>query len=309
MTPLAKPTTGRAYGVSVEQEPVGPSQTRPTLTLLLTARRCPIECVFCDLWKHNHPEPTPAGSIPNQIAVATSSCPAIDRSWALKLYNGGNFTDPLSVPPADWPSITKLCEPFGRVIVENHATMCGDRLLRFRDLLTQELEVAVGLETSNPTVLARQKKKMTLRDFANAAEFLRANEISLRCFVMLQLPHADPNRCVDDAIESVVHAARAGAVFVAIIPTRSNAPEMQHLIVSGDFTPPTLMQLETALHESLLSTQSQGLDCIVTADTWDIEAVKHCPDCQTLRVGNIRAMNLTQRSRKLTNCAACQRLT
>lgn len=294
-----------AYGISVEHEPVGQNRTRPTLTLLLTARRCPVQCVFCDLWKHNHPEPTPVGSIPKQIAAAMASHGPPDRTWAIKLYNGGNFTDPLSVPPADWPAIARLCEPFERVIVENHATMCGDRLLRLRDLLTPELEVAVGLETADPAVLARQQKQMSLSDFARAAEFLHDNEMALRCFVMLQLPYASPKRCVGDAVRAVIHAAGAGANHVAIIPTRSDTAEMQQLVATGDFEPPSLVQLENALHESLARIRASDSRCIVTADTWDIETVKHCPACQKFRVENIHAMNLTQRPQAIVRCNAC----
>ncbi|TWT59262.1 radical SAM protein [Allorhodopirellula solitaria] len=293
----------RAYGVSVEHEPIGEHLTRPTLTLLLTARRCPVECVFCDLWRHNHAEPTPRGSIPQQIAAAIDSLSSPVSSWSIKLYNGGNFTDPQSIPPADWPAIAELCDPFERVIVENHATMCGDRLLRFHDLLRSKLEVAIGLETSDPNVLARQKKKMTLEDFAQAAEFLRGNDITLRCFVMLQLPYADPERCVGDAVRAVQHAADAGAGFVAIIPTRSDTVEMQQIVASGEFVPPRLRQLETALRESLAWGHAQRLHCVVTADTWDIETVRHCPDCQASRIANIEKMNLTQQPRPLTRCS------
>lgn len=296
----------RAYGVSVEQEPVGARVTRPTLTLLLTARRCPIDCVFCDLWKYNHPEPTPVGSIPTQIATAMQTLPTPDRTWAIKLYNGGNFTDPLSIPFEDWSAIARLCEPFGRVIVENHATMCGDRLLKFRDQLTAQLEVAVGLETSDPAVLARQQKKMTLDDFARAANLLRNDSIALRCFVMLQMPFADPLRCIDDAVQAVVHAAHAGAVHVAIIPTRSETAAMQHFIDSGDFVAPRLDQLETALHESLTQVRALALPCVVTADTWDIERIKHCAACKTSRVQSIHAMNLTQQPHAVTRCAECE---
>lgn len=296
----------RAYGVSVEQEPVGAGETRPTLTLLLTARRCPIECVFCDLWKHNHPEPTPVGSIPTQIAAAMETIASLDRTWAIKLYNGGNFTDPLSIPTVDWSAIAKLCEPFGRVIVENHATMCGDRLLRFRDQLAPQLEVAVGLETSDPAVLARQHKKMTLDDFARATNLLRDESIHLRCFVMLQMPYADPRRCVEDAVQAVVHAARAGAVHVAIIPTRSETAAMQSFIASGDFVAPRLDQLEASLHESLTQVQALDLLCVVTADTWDIERIKQCSACQTSRVQNIHAMNLAQHPQAMSGCSECE---
>lgn len=298
-----------AYGISVEHEPIGAHQTQPTLALLLNARRCLFECVFCDLWMHNHVEATPAGAIPFQIADAIGKTfpEGVEgkKDWAIKLYNGGNFTDPLSVPESDWPSIAELCASFGRVIIENHATMCGERLLRFRDCLGTRLEVAIGLETANAKVLSLQNKKMTLEDFDRSAAFLRQHGIHLRCFAMLQLPFSDVRRSVDDATQSVRHAIEAGAGFVAIIPTRHTTPAMQDLIASGDHVPPTIGQLEQALSKSLRWARRVGSNSVVTADTWDIEKVVHCPTCQSESIENILAMNASQSPVLPISCADC----
>jgi radical SAM enzyme (TIGR01210 family) len=237
------------------------------------------------------------------MEAAIAAHPLLGNDAAIKLYNGGNFTDPTSIPPTDWPAITKLCEPFARVIVENHATMCGDRLRQFRDLLSPQLEVAIGLETVNADVLARQQKRMTLDDFARAADFLHRHAIAMRCFVLLQLPYADPLRCVADAVDAVLHAVDAGAVFVAIIPTRSHTEQMQKLIIRGEFVPPTLEQLETALSESLDRLRHHRKTSVVTADTWNIAAVAHCQNCQADRIANIDRMN---RSQHPLPCVACE---
>ncbi len=245
------------------------------------------------------------GSIPTQIEAAIAAHPRRGNDSAIKLYNGGNFTDPTSIPATDWPAIATLCQPFARVIVENHATMCGDRLKQFRDLLSSQLEVAIGLETSNPDVLARQQKRMTLGDFARAADFLHRHAIAMRCFVLLQLPYADPRRCVAAAVAAVLHAVEAGAVFVAIIPTRSHIEPMQKLIVSGEFVPPKLKQLETALSESLAKLRIGSTTSVVTADTWDLESVAHCQKCQEDRIANIIQMNRSQQSQPIITCDFC----
>lgn len=310
------PATGEpaAYGISVEDEPIGHHATRPTLALLLRAQRCPFECVFCDLWLHNDAAATPAGSIPHQIAAAidqTFSGEPFDGrvpqqpAWAIKLYNGGNFTDPRSVPESDWPLIADLCDPFERVIVENHASMCGPRLLRFRDRLGPRLEVAIGLETANAEVLSRQQKKMTLEDFDQAAKWILDHDMDLRCFTMLQLPYGNAERSVEDSLASVRHAVDAGASFVAIIPTRHTTKAMQQLIRSGHHRPPQLWQIEQALFESLQWIVQLNTDTVVIADTWDIEQVAHCRGCQGSIIHNIHAMNLSQRPCKRSRCEAC----
>ncbi|TWT92496.1 hypothetical protein [Neorhodopirellula pilleata] len=309
-------TTGAAsaYGISVEQEPIGHHKTRHTLTLLLRARRCPFECVFCDLWLHNHASATPVGSIPSQISDAIEQTFSRDPyrgtvprepRWAIKLYNGGNFTDPLSVPETDWTAIADRCKPFDRVIVENHATMCGSRLLKFQEQLRPRLEVAIGLETANVDVLSRQQKKMTLSDFDRAAKFVLDHGMDLRCFTMLQLPYSDVKCSVDDSIATVQHAVGAGALFVAIIPTRHTTKAMQSLVRSGDHQPPNLRQLERALFESLRWTSEMKSDAVVIADTWDIDHVDHCSACQRHTIANIQAMNAAQRPCAISSCQSC----
>lgn len=303
-----------AYGISVEHEPIGHHATRPTLTLLLRAQRCPFECVFCDLWLHNHEAATPAGSIPHQIAGAIDQTfsrepfnGGVPREppWAIKLYNGGNFTDPRSVPESDWPAIADLCERFDQVIIENHATMCGSRLLKFQERLKSRLEVAVGLETANEDVLSRQQKKITLLDFDRAAKFVLDHDMDLRCFTMLQLPYSDPDRSVEDSFTSVQHAVGAGASFVAIIPTRHTTGAMRDLIDSGDHQPPNLRQLERALFESLRWIGEMKSDTVVIADTWDIERTLCCRRCQSQTITNIHTMNTAQRPSSIEPCESC----
>src|SRR5262249_13839962 len=116
----------------------------------------------------------------------------------LKLYNAGSFFDPRAIPPEAYKAIAARIGGFERVIVECHPQFIGPRCLRFRDLLAQSttqstagareaprLEVALGLETVHPAVLAKLNKRMTLEQFSRAAEFLRNNALALRVFVLI----------------------------------------------------------------------------------------------------------------------------
>jgi len=80
---------------------------------------------------------------------------------------------------------------FERVIVECHPALIGDPAVRFRDSVNGRLEVAMGLETAHPEVLARLNKRMTLDQFARAAEFLRGHDIALRVFILVKPPFLD----------------------------------------------------------------------------------------------------------------------
>ena len=71
---------------------------------------------------------------------------------------------PQAVPEADDADVARALGGADRVIVESHPAFLagthGDRCLRFRDRLSGRLEVAIGLETADPEVLARLNKRI-----------------------------------------------------------------------------------------------------------------------------------------------------
>ena len=123
----------------------------PVATIFLTNRECPFRCLMCDLWRNTLSETVPLGAIPAQIDHALLKLPPARQ---LKLYNSGSFFDPQAIPPADYGAIAQRANRFERLIVENHPALTGDACLRFRDLLSGKLEIAMGLETAHPEVLA-----------------------------------------------------------------------------------------------------------------------------------------------------------
>src|SRR5262245_48292025 len=153
----------RAYGAFVEEEAIESGGVATVATLLLTNRECPWRCLMCDLWKNTLDEDTPARAIPEQIRTALSELPAARR---VKLYNAGSFFDPRAIPPSEDAAIATLLTGFERVVVESHPSFVRERCFEFaRRLGPARLEVAMGLETVEPEVLARLNKGMTLASF------------------------------------------------------------------------------------------------------------------------------------------------
>ena len=143
----------------------------PVATVFLTNKECPFRCVMCDLWRNTLTETVPVGAIPAQIDHALLQLPPAKQ---LKLYNSGSFFDPHAIPPQDYGAIAERANRFDRLIVENHPALTGDGCLRFRDMLRGRLEVAMGLETAHPEVLAKLNKRMTLDQFSTCGELFAA---------------------------------------------------------------------------------------------------------------------------------------
>ena len=121
---------------------------------------------------------------------------------------------------ADYEAIAARVEQFERVIIENHPSFTGDACLKFRDLLDGAFEIAMGLETVHPQVLAGLNKRMTLDQFSAAASFLRRHEIDLRVFILVQPPLMPPAEALMWAERSLDFAMKCGATAATLIPTR-----------------------------------------------------------------------------------------
>jgi archaeosine synthase beta-subunit len=203
------------------------------------------------------------------------------------------------VPAADVPRIAELAQPFGAVTVESHANTIGPLTLELAELVSGRLEVAVGLETIHPVAAGRLNKRLDLARFDSAAAFLAEHDIDLRAFVLLGAPHVPAAESIEWTVSSVEYAAARGAGRIAIIPVRGGNGELERLRALGEFTPPTLAQLETALECCL------PLAPAVTADVWDLERLPACETCRSDRVARIQRMNLTGHLEPAVTCFAC----
>ena len=297
----AEPDTNAPHGVFLEQERLASGAVADSGVVLLTNRECPWRCLMCDLWKDTTPKSVPEGAIPRQVEIAV-------RTWSdsgtlpvqVKLYNSGSFFDPAAIPPADYAPVARQIAFARHVVVESHPLLVGDRARALRDLLSGSLEVAMGLETAHPEVLEKLNKKFDLAQFARAAEFLAAEQIALRAFILVNPPFLDERAGLEWAAKSAEFAFDCGAGAVALIPTRTGNGAMERLRDSGEFVQPTLAMLERAQRDALALGRGR-----VFADTWALEPFSACPHCFAARRERLETVNRTQRDVPPVLCAVC----
>ena len=290
----------RPYAFVAEQERAESGEVVPVATIFLTNRECPWRCLMCDLWRNTLTESVPPGAIPVQVDLALASLPPARQ---LKLYNSGSFFDPRAIPPGDLPAIAERVRSFERVIVECHPALIGESALRFRDLLHGRLEVAMGLETAHPDVLARLNKRMTLDQFARAAEFLRGHDIALRVFILVKPPFLDEAGALEWARRSLDFAFDCGATVASLIPTRPGNGALEALAEQGEFSPPRLATLEEAAAYGVSLQRGR-----VFADLWDLEKFSACPECFAARKERLERMNFAQTIEPSVACSRCNDL-
>jgi radical SAM enzyme (TIGR01210 family) len=285
------------YAFLVEEERAASGEVVPVATIFLTNRECPWRCLMCDLWRNTLTESVPAGAIPEQIEFALARLPTARQ---IKLYNSGSFFDVHAIPPEDYGAIAADVACFDRVIVESHPSLVGDRCLRFRDLLSAPLEVAMGLETVHPTALERLNKRMTLEQFVGAADRLRQNAIDLRVFILVQPPFVRKDEALHWSQRSLDFAFNCGATAATLIPTRAGNGATDRLMQSGDFVPPGLQTVENALEYGIDIKRGR-----VFVDLWDIQRVATCPQCREQRIARLASMNRSQQPGSAVPCDAC----
>lgn len=293
----------RPYEFLVEQERSAAGTVDDVLTIFLSNRECPFRCTMCDLWKNTLDDRVPLGAIPAQIDYTMQrSRPARH----VKLYNAGNFFDVQAIPPEDYASIAQRLDGFETVIVENHPRLTDERCLRFRDLLKGRFEVAMGLETTHPTVLAALNKRMTLRDFDTATQFLKQNGIDVRTFLLVKPPSLSEQEGIEWAIRSLQHAVQAGADCISFIPTRGGNGMMEQLQATGTFSPPSIRSLELVLEQGLQQVPQINPAARVFMDVWNAELFYDCELCGPARADRIRRMNHSQKIEPAIECS-CHR--
>ncbi|MED6335526.1 MAG: radical SAM protein, partial [Planctomycetota bacterium] len=169
----------------VEEERSAEGAVEPVVVAFLTGAECPFTCTFCDLCVNTLDGPTPPGATAHQVAQVALAHPDAPH---VKLYNSGNFWDRRAVPPGDMGRIALALRGRRSVIVETHPRLVDERARAFDEALGGGLQVAMGLETADPEVLATLNKSMTPDDFAAAAGRLRGWGIPVRAFILVRPP-------------------------------------------------------------------------------------------------------------------------
>ena len=288
----------RPYALLVEKERLASGIIDDVAIIFLTNMECPFHCIMCDLWKNTTSLPVTEGTIPMQIEWALQKLAPVKH---VKLYNSGSFFDNRAVPVQDYERIAALLSSCETVIVESHPAFINENVLKFKNALIPDLEIAIGLELANDEILRNLNKKMTLDDFRNSVRFLIENGIKPRAFILLKPPFLEESEGVFWAKKSVDYAFTMGVECCTIIPVRSGNGTMDFLKKKGYFSLPSITSLEEVQEYGIKLKKGR-----VFADLWDLKLFSDCDRCFTSRLNRLNEMNLNQivLSREICDCGA-----
>ena len=159
----------------------------------------------------------------------------------------------------------------------------------------------MGLETAHPDALDRLNKRMTVDDFARAADALKRRGVAMRVFLLIHPPFIPVERQDDWLVRSIDVAFSSGATAVSLIPTRPGNGALETLAAHGEFRAPSLEEIERSA-QLALTAAPRGR---VFVDLWDLQRFANCPGCFDARLTRLRTLNLEQRWQPLPACGQC----
>jgi archaeosine synthase beta-subunit len=168
----------------------------------------------------------------------------------VKLYTSGSFLDDREVDPASRETIVRafagrarrlLFETLPEFATEEHVAP-------LREAFPGELEVALGLETTDPTILARfVHKSAAPSEYLDAADRLRRLGARAKAYLLLKPPYLTEGEAVDDVVRSV-EAAAPHFDALSINPVHiQNGTVVEWLYHRRRYRPPWLWSLVSAL--------------------------------------------------------------
>jgi len=246
-----------ANGIFSEQELTRSGQIENHNIILTTNKECPFRCTMCDLWKNTTDERVENGVITKQVRDALDKLP---KAKHLKLYNAGSFFDRQSIPKQDTFEIADIISEYETLIVEAHPKIIGNSCFEFSEYLEPQLDVAMGLETVDPSVLPKLNKRMTLEYFERATTKMLEHNIFVRAFILLRTPWQTEEEGIYWAKASIDFAHSIGVECCTVIPTRGGNGLLEQI----DFEPPCLKSLQEVVEYGISKNKGR-----IFGDSWD----------------------------------------
>jgi len=294
---LAPPGEARRFvNQWVEGEAIGAERVR-AFVLILRTRGCYWAdvkgCSMCGYSKDTLGRSATAEELSDQLARAVSRYR--DEPY-VKVYTSGSFLDDREVDPASRTAIVSAFSGRARRFLfetlPEFATATAVEPLRAS--FAGEVEVALGLESTDPTVLGRYVNKgSSPAEYLDAADRLTALGVRTKAYLLLKPPYLTESEAVEDVVRSVREAApHFDALSVNPVHIQ-NGTVVEWLYHRGRYRPPWLWSLVDALREGARARGRSRLVSFPTAGGLP-RGPHNCGACDARVLGAIEEASLSQ---------------
>jgi radical SAM enzyme (TIGR01210 family) len=185
----------------------------------------------------------------------------------LKIYNSGSFFDQLDVPKNLRDQLIRLLQETPNVFklsVESKSEYVLAHLDLIKEigeqLAPKELEIGIGLESSNDAIIRDcHNKGTTLDGYNQSVRLLRPLGIGVKTYILIKPPFLTEAETISDAIETAIAAAKIGTDVISFSPCNVQSGTLVDYIYRQDrYQPPWLwsvlyvVQVIRSLYPSIL---------------------------------------------------------
>ncbi len=227
----------------------------------------------------------------------------------LKIFNSGSFFDERQISAETRREIYELVSSRGvlRLQVESRPEfVTSEKLEEASELLAAELEVGIGLESASDYV--REvfiNKGFSFADFSEAVERCRRRGVRVKAYILVKPPFMSEAEAVEDAVESGLAAARAGATRLSYNPVCIHRGTLvERMFLRGEYSPPWLWSVVEVLRR-VKRRLSLPVVCHPTG-SGGRRTPRNCRRCTSQVASAIREFSATQELEVLELSCECR---
>jgi archaeosine synthase beta-subunit len=305
--PASGPSARRYVNQWVEAEAIGEERV-PAFVVILRTRGCywadQKGCSMCGYAK----DTLGRSATPDELREQTERALARYAGEPyVKVYTSGSFLDDREVDPE---SRRRFVAAFSgrarRLLFETLPEFAvAPALEPLRGAFDGELEVALGLETTDPTVLARYvHKNAPPSDYLDAGDRVRALGLRAKAYLLLKPPYLTESESIDDVVRSIGTAA-AHFDALSVNPVHiQNGTVVEWLYHRGRYRPPWLWSVVEALRRGSVARGDARLVSFPTAGGRP-RGPHNCGECDARVLAAVEEASLSQRFEALAglDCA------
>ncbi len=216
----------------------------------------------------------------------------------LKVYTSGSFLDEREVPADVRNHVLAWCsDRSARLLFESRTEFVTDEMISAVTGIHDDLEIAIGLESSNDKVLKYAiNKNMTVADYDTAADSIKKAGAKLRSYVLLKPPFLTEAEAIEDTIATAKHAALKSDT-ISINPVNiQRGTLVERLWKSWAYRAPWLWSVVEVLNSC--ADIERNIVCDPTGGGKE-RGAHNCGGCDSAILDSIKEYSVSQKRRRI----------
>ena len=226
----------------------------------------------------------------------------------VKIYTSGSFFDPREVPREVREEVAIAFRGRARrLLVETLPEFVQpDEVRDFRTAFGGELEVALGLESTQDEVLRRAVNKgSSVEDYLAAAARLKEAGALRKAYLLLKPPYLTEKEALQDALTSVLRAAPHFDTLSVNPVHIQGGTVVEHLFRQGVYRPPWIWSLLEVLREGHAAIPREVRLVSFPTSGGNLRGIHNCLRCDADLLARIQEASLRQDFRELDVEPSC----